>query len=219
MSIQASYIVKFTVFTYNKTMRSLKTISVVLICALLILIAAIFFLRRVMKPKYVTNMSSQTVIQQIRSLNRLETAQFTIEKVIDAGTNGGRFQELLFGDRILLIAHGEVIAGFDLAKITEQNVKTENQTLILILPAPEILVSRLDSTLTRVYDRRLGILTKGEKNLESTARMEAEKAIREAACRGNILTEATKNARNQLISLFKATGFKTVQITIPAGNC
>ena len=42
------------------------------------------------------NTSSKTVIKELRELNRLETASFTIEKVIDAGTNGNRFQEILF---------------------------------------------------------------------------------------------------------------------------
>lgn len=171
------------------------------------------------KAPYTFNTSSETVIKEMRSLSRLETATFTIEKIIDAGTSGNTFQQFLFGDRLLLIAHGEVIAGFDLSSLSEKDVQIEGSTLRLTLPFPTILVSKLDSDQTRVYDRRSGLLSKGDKNLESNARAEAEKVITKAACTGNILTEASKNARAQLTTLFKSFGFTTVIITIPDGSC
>ena len=63
------------------------------------------------------NTDRAAVIKEMRSLQRLETASFTIEKIIDGGTSGNVFQQFLFGDKILLIAHGQVIAGFDLSQI------------------------------------------------------------------------------------------------------
>lgn len=171
------------------------------------------------RTKYTVSLSSQTVIKQIRSLNRLETSSFTIEKIIDVGTNGNKFSQFLYGDRILLIAHGNVIGGFDLAKITDKNVNIDGSTLKLSLPAPEILVTKLDSDQTRVYDRQQGLLTKGDRDLETEARSEAEKVIKDAACKGGILDEASKNARNQLTTLLKSLGFETVIIEIPQGKC
>jgi hypothetical protein len=177
------------------------------------------FIRHVGESRYVYRASSETVIKEIRSLNRLETASFTIEKVIDAGTGGGSLQQFLFGDRLLLIAHGSVIAGFDLAKIQETDVQVEDTTLRLTLPPPQILVTTLDPKETRVYDRRTGLLNKGDKDLETEARTEAENIITQAACTGGILQEAEKNARNQLSVLFKGLGFTTVVFTIPQGVC
>lgn len=171
------------------------------------------------EDKFEFNTSSKTVIKELRELNRLETASFTIEKVIDAGTTGNRFQEILFGDRILLIAHGEVIAGFDLSKLKDEDVIVDKTTLRLILPRPEILVTRLDNEETRVYDRRQGLLTKGNNELESEARIAAEESIKEAACTGKILDEASKNARNQLTALFKTLGFTTVIVEVPSATC
>lgn len=187
----------------------------------LVLVVAFVLLRTTQRttPKYNVNLSSQTVIKQIQTLNRLETASFTIEKIIDVGTSGGRIRQLLVGDRILLIAHGNIIAGFDLQKMTEDNVGVSGETLKLTLPAPEILVVKLDNDETRVYDRRQGLLTKGDQDLETEARAEAEKVIRDAACKGGVLNEASKNARSQLTSLFKGVGFETVIIEIPEGSC
>ena len=169
--------------------------------------------------QYSFSMNSQTVIQEVKSLNRLETASFTIEKVIDAGTTGSKLQELLFGDRILLIAHGQVIAGYDLSKVSKEDIQVQGPNLTINLPAPEIFLTTLDNSQTRVYDRKQGLLTKGDQNLESQARAEAETVLRNAACTGGILSEAEKNGRSQLTTLFKTAGFTNVIINNPPGKC
>lgn len=189
----------------------------ILLVAIVILLFVLLFSRS--SSKYTFRSSSQTVIKELRALNRLETASFTIEKILDAGTTGNRFQEILFGDRILLIAHGQVVAGFDLTSLTDQSVVVSGQSVQLTLPPPTILFTKLDSEQTRVYDRQLGLLSKGNKDLESQARLEAEELITQAACTGGILEEARKNARIQLTTLFKSLGFTEVTIAIPSGSC
>ena len=198
---------------------SIKTMLLFFLLTLVLIGTAAFFVFRKETPKYTINTSSTAVIQQIRSLNRLETASFTIEKIIDAGTSGGKFEQLLFGDRILLIAHGEVIAGIDMTKVNESTMKIEDKHISLVLPAPQILTTTLDNDQTRVYDRQTGLLSKGDKDLESEARLAAESTIRDAACKSNILQTASDNAKKQLTALLKALQFETIDITIPQGNC
>lgn len=172
------------------------------------------------KPGIFVNTNSANVIKELKELNRLETASFTIEKIIEAGTEPGNvFQNLLYGDRILLIANGEIIAGFDLSQMSENDIDITGKTLTLTLPAPTIFIATLNNEKTRVYDRRQGLLSSGNKDLESQARLAAEESIREAACEGNILDEAAENARKQLTALFKTLGFTTVIIEIPQGSC
>lgn len=166
------------------------------------------------------NTDRAAVIKEIRALQRLETASFTIEKIIDGGTTGNNiFQQFLFGDKILLIAHGQVIAGFDLSQISEKDIEVKDSTLRITLPKPQILVATLDNTQTKVYDRQKGLLNPGEKDLETNARKAAEDSIRQAACDGGILKQASDNARKQLISLFTALGFTQISIDIPEGDC
>jgi len=193
-------------------------LTLMILIALLLGIISIarFFTKQ---PQYTFNTNSRTVIKQLQSLNRLETAQFTIEKVIDAGKSGNQFQQLLFGDKILLIAQGEVVAGFDLTKLSEKDIVIEGTTLRLMLPESEILFTKLNNDQTRVYDRKLGLLSKGDKDLEAKARESAEGLIRQAACDGRILDIASTNARTQLTALFKSLGFTTVIITIPQSGC
>lgn len=198
--------------------KSVRLIGFVAVLGILLLIA-VFFAAKQFKPAYVFNTSSQTVIKQLESLNRLETASFTIEKVIDAKTEGGQIKQFFFGDRLLLIAQGQVIAGIDLSKVHEGDITVTGTSLSLTLPSPEIFVVNLYSDQTRVYDRRQGLLTKGDPQLESQARSVAEKTIRQAACEGKILDEANKNAKNQLESLFKTAGFSEVGIRTSSGSC
>lgn len=165
------------------------------------------------------NTDRAAVIKEMRSLQRLETASFTVEKIIDGGTEGNVFQQFLFGDKILLIAHGQVIAGFDLSQISEKDVEVKDTTVRISLPAPQVLVATLDNTQTKVYDRTKGILNPGDKDLEAKAREAAEKSIRSAACDGGILRQASDNARKQLTGFLSALGFTQISIDIPEGTC
>ena len=166
------------------------------------------------------NTNRAAVIKQIQSLSRLETASFTIEKIIDEGSTGDNvFQRLLFGDKILLIAHGQAIAGFDLSQVSEKDIQVDGKNLRILLPKPQLLTVVLDNTQTRVYDRQRGILSTDGKDLETQARIAAEKSIKDAACQGNILQQAADNARKQLTASFYSLGFETVEIVIPSATC
>jgi len=159
------------------------------------------------------------VVSEIKSLNRWETAQFSVEKVIDSGSSGNAFQQFLFGDKILLIAHGSVVAGFDMSALTSKNVKISGQTIVVTLPAPEVLSTSLDESQTRVYDRQKGLLTPSDTNLESTARAQAVTDIHQAACSEGILNTASDNAKKQLTPILSSFGFTSITINIPQGSC
>lgn len=202
-------------------MNTIKYISIGLFIIIIIFVvgSGLFTFYTKSGPVYQINTSSPAVIKQLKSLNRYETASFTIEKIIDAGTSGSEIRELLFGDKLLLIAHGEVTAGFDLASMKDSDAEIIGSKISLNLPAPQILSSGLDNEKTRVYDRREGILTHGDKDLESKARSAAESAVNKAACEGGILEQAAVNGRNQITVFLKALGFKEIIIHIPPARC
>ncbi|MFZ6030409.1 MAG: DUF4230 domain-containing protein [Chloroflexota bacterium] len=150
-----------------------------------------------------------TIIHSVRTLARLETIQYSIEKVITAETNQDMFGPL-FGDKLLFVAHGDVIAGIDLEKLTADDLKLEGSVLSVKLPAPEIFVIALDSEKSYVYDRQTGLFNKGEKDLESEARKAAEQLILEAALEDGILDQARQNAEVYLERLFGDLGYPNV---------
>lgn len=155
-----------------------------------------------------------TIIHEVRSLARLETAQYSIEKVIVAGTDQGNL-DFLFGDRLLFVAHGDVIAGVDLAKINPQDLTTNEGVLVVQMPEPEIFISALDNDKSYVFDRDTGLLTQGDINLETSARQVAEDEIERAALEDGILDDARLNAESYLVRLFRALGYPDVIFAYP----
>lgn len=158
------------------------------------------------------------VITQIRELGRLESASYTVEKVLEGGVDQGNdLLNLLLGDRLLFIAHGEVIAGVDLTQLRDEDItlSDDRQSVTLRLPPARVLTQRLDNDLSRVYDRSQGLLTKGDPELESRVRQEAERAVLAAACEGGILDQASLNAQRQVQILLLALEFKDIQF-LPA---
>jgi hypothetical protein len=147
-----------------------------------------------------------TYITQVQALARLETIQYSIEKVITAEVGQGTFG-FLFGDKLLFVAHGTVIAGIDMGKMQASDMQLQNGTLHVKLPASEVFISTLDNDKSYVYDRQTGVLTHGDQGLETTARQAAEEEIRKAAEADGILEVADKNAVAFLTKFFAALGY------------
>lgn len=171
------------------------------------------------QPPTKVDTSQTAVVRQIQSLNRLETAQYTIDKVITAGTDGNAFQNLLYGDRILLVAHGTVTAGVDLSGVSKDDIKVDGSTLNISLPDTQIFSTDLDENQTKVFSRTEGLLSKGNKDLESQARSAAVGQIAQAACTDGILKQAASEAQSRLAEMYKLVGFETVNVTVIPGKC
>jgi hypothetical protein len=137
-----------------------------------------------------------------------------VEKVITAETGQGTFG-FLFGDRLIFVAHGEVIAGVDLAKMGSQDLWVENNVLYMRVPEPEIFIATLNNEKSYVYNRDTGALTHGDVNLETTARQAAEAEIRAAALEDGILIQARQNAENYLSRLVLELGYPEVIFVQP----
>jgi hypothetical protein len=150
-----------------------------------------------------------TIVHEIRSLARLETIQFSLEKIITAETRQGVF-EWLVGDRLIFVAHGEVIAGIDLNKLDPGDLVVKDAVLYVTLPEAEIFITALDNEQSYVYDRDTGLFTHGEVNLETEARQVAEREIEKSALEDGILELAQQNASSFLDRLFRDLGYPEV---------
>jgi len=147
-----------------------------------------------------------TYINEIRALARLETIQYSVEKVITGQTGGGTFDSL-FGDKILFVGHGTVIAGVDMEKLQPEHMRFENGVLTVNLPPAEIFIAALDNEKSYVYNRDTGLLTNPDPNLETLVRQSAEQEILKAAIEDGILEQAQINAEAYLFKFFSALGF------------
>jgi hypothetical protein len=150
-----------------------------------------------------------TIIHEVRSLARLETIYYSVEKVITAETNQGTWG-FLVGDRLLFVAHGTVIAGIDLAKLEPEDLETNQGVLYVRLPEAEVFIATLDNEKSYVYDRDTGLFAQNEKDLETAARKAAEEEILKSTLEDGILEQAQLNAENYLIRLLRDLGYPEV---------
>jgi hypothetical protein len=147
-----------------------------------------------------------TYINEIRSLARLETIQYSIEKVVTCQVNQGTF-DFAFGDKVLFVGHGVVIAGVDMEKLGPEDLRFQNGVLTVNLPPAEILIFALDNQKSYVYDRQTGILVRPNAELETICRQSAEQEILNGALEDGILEQAQTNAEAYLFKFFSALGF------------
>ena len=153
-----------------------------------------------------------SLVTQVRELNRLETASM---RVIHVGTVTQSYKVIpnaLAGDEITFLATGDVIAGLDLSKLQQQDVwRSPDGAINVRLPPPEILVSRVDNTESRVINRKTGMLRRSDVDLETRARQHAETNIRAEALKKGILPLAADNGEKKLAELLRTFGFERVR--------
>jgi hypothetical protein len=158
------------------------------------------------------DLSRPAVVQRIQNLQRLETVVYSLEKIVTGTQDNAYLPRILGGDRILLIVHGEVVAGVDLAKLDDAKMNIAGKRIEIELPPAEVFSTRIDNERTKVYSRETGIFTSPDPNLESEVRREAERQVRQSAIEGGILKTAAENARANLTGLLGGLGFEPVII-------
>jgi Protein of unknown function (DUF4230) len=159
----------------------------------------------------VINVNQPTVVRQIQQLQRLETVSYTMDKIMSGERNNAYLPKFLAGDRLLLVVHGDVIAGVDLGKVQAADVSVHGRTISLRIPAAEIFTTRIDNARTRVYSRDTGLFSTPDPNLESEVREEAERQLQQAALQDGVLKTADQNAHNTLSRMLTGLGFEQVE--------
>ena len=84
------------------------------------------------------DVSQPTVVNRIQQLHRLETVVYTMDKVVTGEKNNPLLPDFLAGDRLLLLVHGEVIAGIDFGGLKPDQVKLSAKTVRLHLPDAQL---------------------------------------------------------------------------------
>jgi hypothetical protein len=156
------------------------------------------------------DVSQPTVVDRIQRLQRLETVIYTMDKIVTGAKENPVLPDFLAGDRLLMLVHGEVVAGIDFSNLKPGDVRIDGKQVYLRVPQPQIFSTRIDSAKTRVYSRQTGWLVPTDPNLETQVRQEAERQLQEAAMADGILRNAQQNAASTLTSLLQGLGFEKV---------
>jgi Protein of unknown function (DUF4230) len=156
------------------------------------------------------NISRPTVVASIQRLARLESVVYTMDKVVEGDRANDYLPDFLTGDKLLLIVHGQAVAGVDLSKVQPGDIEMDGRSVVVTMPAAELLSVSLDNSKTRVYSRNTGLLVPTDPNLESDTREKAEADLRQSALSSGILTTAEGNARATLTTLLHSLGFQQI---------
>ena len=157
------------------------------------------------------DVSQPTVVNKIQQLQRLETVVYTMDKVVSGEKENAILPNFLAGDRLLMVVHGEVVAGVDFSGLKGGDVAVDGKKVVLRLPSARVFSTRIDNARTKVYSRQTGLLVPVDPNLETQVRQEAESQLQQAALLDGILKTANTNARSTLMSLLQGLGFERVE--------
>jgi len=154
-------------------------------------------------------------IHEIRRAAELATVKYALStEVTDAHVPNDIRRSLGVKEEILLIAHGEVAAGFDLRELGADDIWVDGTRVQLHLPAPQILYVRLDNKRTRVVYYKKTLLIERDLALETRAREQAEDILRQAALEADVLARAADYGRLFFANWLYDLGFTEVRVII-----
>jgi len=160
--------------------------------------------------------SAPMVVEKVQRLNRLESVVYSLDTVVEGDKPSAILPDSLAGDRLLMIVHGQTIAGIDMSQLKPEDVQiTEGageRSIKLVLPPSQVFVTSIDNAHTRVYSRDTGIFVSADPNLESETRTKAQQQLQQAALTDGILDAASKNARSTVTAMLEGLGFEHVEV-------
>jgi len=198
-------------------MKFLRALYRILILIVIILVL-LFLWKFLQKQEIIVTNSTKSVITKLQSVSKLESAEMTITKIMEAEkelvdvipsmTFDDILQDALFKDKMVFELEWTVVAGIDLEKIeTGDIVMNIDSTISIDLPEAEILHIIIDES-SKPYDRQIWVLTKGDKDMETKIRNKAKEEMESEAIANGILQVANKNAIKDLAKLFNDMNIK-----------
>lgn len=167
-------------------------------------------------------MDTATVVTEIKKISEFTTYTYIDELLIHEqkaeakDSRGGLFgigknDEALDSLRseIVLIISGVTKAGYDLAKLTENDIRISGDTISVNLPAAEIFDVIVNPSNTKTF------VTEGKWSHEEITSMQVNcrNQMHQNALERGILKKADEVGKEKVENLFKALGFKVVKVT------
>jgi hypothetical protein len=146
-----------------------------------------------------------TILTEVESLGKLELIKYHFKDVVEFEKEDYAW---LPSSKVVLIAAGEAVGCIDLKKITSEDILENTDTVIISLPRPELCYFKINHDQSKVYDLQYTYFQ--DKNLIDQAYRAAEKQLREAALKLEILEKTNQNAEIILKPLLEKTSGKKV---------
>jgi hypothetical protein len=149
------------------------------------------------------------VLQEITAMGKLELVKYNFKDVVE--------QEIvkmwLPNAKAVLIVQGEAIGCVDLTRINIADITSEQETLVVHMPEPELCVFKIDHDKSKVYNIEYAFTE--EAKLVQEAYKQAEKQIQKSALDMGILKQTEENAIKILTPILEKASGKKVMLKFP----
>jgi hypothetical protein len=148
-------------------------------------------------------------VAELATVKYLTVAEVRNERIPDD------FRQVLgIKEELLMLVYADVKAGFDLQKLTQDDLLVDGRRARLVLPAPEILSVTLNQERTHVVYYRDSLLMDSDIDLVQQAYRVADDAVRKEAERAGILDQAAALGRAYFENHLRQLGFTDVEVVV-----
>lgn len=170
------------------------------------------------KDRFPKIADTKNVVEHVKTISEFTTACYYEEFVVQESKIVAK--ENMFSlkkgqidsvqNEIVIILKGKVRAGFDLSKMTENDLCATNDTLTVLLPAPELFDVIINPSDYEIFVEE----GKWSHDEIQTFQNRSKEYLLAQAQQENILDKAKKEGRERLGNLFKNFGYNSVIIEI-----
>jgi hypothetical protein len=166
--------------------------------------------------------STPALLQSMQRLNEYRAARANLQQVVDIEQDAKYLPSFVSGERIVLVAAGDVDASIDFRRLGPRSlrVSADRKEVVITLPAARLAPARLDLERTRVIDHDRGLVNRTEDMLGSGGTDEErelllvaqQKLDAAASADPELLPTAERNAAQMLRRLARGLGFERVTV-------
>ena len=176
-----------------------------------------FFSLLTMNCKSKQELSKLQQVLGLQKMSDLATAEYVVTKIIKASDNKTWYK---VGDRrILMSCKASLVAGIDLSKLTEKDIKIDEENINITLPRAKLIYISIKPEDIKTVFQDISIF---RTNFSSQERDElasqAEKQIKESADSLGLFVTAETNAALFINNFLQKEGFKNININFSSAK-
>ena len=158
-------------------------------------------------------MLHQTLVTQVERMGKLELVKYRFTDVVTYKEKRAFYLFDLSDAQLQLLVAGEAVGCIDLARIGPEHVRVTADTVVVVLPTPEICYHKVDHAHSRILNPEESYWFTDKAKMIDAAYRKAERDVLTAALRTQILEQSKDNAERTLRPLLEATSDRRVVFT------
>ena len=163
--------------------------------------------------------NSSVILKEIERMGKLELVKYKLSEGKIIGSSILKIHDYSPDLNVILVASGEAVGCIDLTKMEVSDISIEKDTVLILLPPPELCYHKLDLENTRIYSlknnswwSKLFSDNIEDEEIVQMAYRETEKRIEQAAYESGILIATNEQATLMLEPLLKTLSGKNVKV-------